>query len=137
VNELAGSLTSDLIVVIRIEERSPRRGQTGPDSAMLRITAYDLTARPQYAQRSVPSSAQWGLREEILGSLEATLLQAVGALEEMSRAPRRLPTDPQFGPAGTTTMTLPDGRVIQFPAVPLSRGGVEVRTNPPRKPPQE
>ena len=137
VNELAGSLTSDLIVVIRIEERSPRRGQTGPDSAMLRITAYDLTARPQYAQRSVPSSSQWGLREEILGSLEATLLQTVGALEEMSRAPRRLPTDPQFGPAGTTTMTLPDGRVIQFPAVPLSRGGVEVRTNPPRKPPQE
>jgi serine/threonine-protein kinase len=137
VNELAGSLTSDLIVVIRIEERSPRRGQAGPDSAMLRITAYDLTARPQYAQRSVPSSSQWGLREEILGSLEATLLQTVGALEEMSRAPRRLPTDPQFGPAGTTTMTLPDGRVIQFPAMPLSRGGVEVRTNPPRKPPQE
>ncbi|MEO5567994.1 MAG: serine/threonine-protein kinase [Gemmatimonadaceae bacterium] len=129
---LAGALSSELLVSVRIEERPPRRGMTGPDSVMLRIIAFDLTAQPRYSQRSMPSTTEWVVHEEILGSLEATLLQTVGALEEMTRAPRRGPNDPPFG-AGATTMTMPDGRVIQIPAVPFDARGRGERA--PKKPP--
>jgi hypothetical protein len=111
-----GSLfASELLVSIRIDERPPRRGLAGPDSVQLRVTAYDLTSR--ISQRALPASPQLGPREEILGSLEATLLQTVGALEEMTRAPRRLPTDPQPGAMPMTSVTMPDGRVINFPGM--------------------
>lgn len=105
---------SEMLVSIRIDERPPRRGQTGPDSVMLRISAYDITAQPRYYSRSLPQSTQWTVHEEILSSLEATLLQTVGALEEMSRSPRRAAGDTIRGPS--TTITMPDGRQITIPA---------------------
>ena len=81
VKQLADALSSDLLVSIRIDERPPRRGSTDPaDSVMLRITAYDLTAKGQYSQRSLPAGgAQWTVHEEVLAPLEALLLQTVGA----------------------------------------------------------
>src|SRR4051812_14635600 len=91
--EWAAQFASELVIAIRIEERQPRRGMSGPDSAMLRINLYDITANPRYQQRSVPTSAQWSVHEEVLSSLEPTLLQAVASLEEMSRAPRRTAAD--------------------------------------------
>ncbi|HET9425885.1 MAG TPA: serine/threonine-protein kinase [Gemmatimonadaceae bacterium] len=133
VNGLASALSSDLLVSIQIQERPPRRGAAGIDSVQLRVNAYDLTAQPRYYSRSLPASSLWGPREEILGSLEATLLQTIGALEEMTRAPRRTPGDPLPGTTSQQTITLPDGRVIHVPGVP--RGSFEVRTTPPKKPP--
>lgn len=130
--EWGSIFASELVVAIRIDERPPRRGQTGSDSVQLRINAYDLTAQPRYYSRSLPAGSQWGVREEILASLEATLLQAVGALEEMTRAPRRAPGDPVLG--GATSITLPDGRVIQMPGMPANAFETKVGS-PPRKPP--
>jgi hypothetical protein len=109
----AAQFGSELLVAIRIEERPPRRGQTGPDSVMLRINAYDITAQQRYGTRTLPQTTQWTVHEEILSSLEATLLQTVGALEEMSRAPRRAAGDTIRGP--NTTITLPDGRTMTVP----------------------
>ena len=145
------AFNSDLVVNIRIDERPPRRGQTGPDSVMLRVTAYDLTAQPRYFSRSLPTNVQWTVHEEILSSLEATLLQAIGALEEMSRAPRRSPADSIVGTT-STQIILPDGRVMVMPVGPggfptgatfLDRGrgqrgpdSTRVKTvPPPKKPP--
>jgi hypothetical protein len=59
------------------------------------------------------------VREELLSSLDATLLQTIGALEEMSRAPRQSP-DSNSGPV--TTVTLPDGRSITVPTVGFPPG---------------
>ena len=112
-NAWAEQFGSELLVAIRIEERTPRRGQTGPDSVRLRINAYDITAQPRYYSRSLPTNTEFTVHEEILSSLEATLLQTVGALEEMSRAPRRVPGDTIRG--ATTTITLPDGRTVNVP----------------------
>jgi serine/threonine-protein kinase len=144
----ASEFGSEMVVAIRIEERPPRRGQTGPDSVRLRITAYDMTASPRYYTRSLPTNAEYTLHEEILSSLEATLLQTVGALEEMSRAPRRAAGDSIRGP--TTTVTLPDGRSFTVPAMPFPTGAFEMigrgsrrgdsatqpkSATPPKKPP--
>jgi hypothetical protein len=115
VNELAGVLASDLLVSIRIEEKPPRRGMTGPDSVMLRITAYDLTAQSRYATRNMPASTQFTVHEEILASLEALLLQTVGSLEEMTRAPRKTAGD--ANPA-TQLIQLPGGRAIEIQVPP-------------------
>jgi len=112
-NAWAEQFGSELLVAIRIEERTPRRGQTGPDSVRLRINAYDITAQPRYYSRSLPTNTEFTVHEEILSSLEATLLQTVGALEEMSRAPRRVPGDTIRG--AMTTITLPDGRTVNVP----------------------
>jgi serine/threonine-protein kinase len=139
--------SSDLIVAVRLEERPPRRGQSGPDSAMLRINAYDLTAQPRYQARSIPAAPHWSVHEEVLSSLEATLLQAIGALEEMSRAPRRSASDTVA--SGTSTIiTLPDGRQVTVPSVQFpanafdilgrgQRGSTSAATPPapPKKPP--
>lgn len=134
--EWATQFNSELLISIRLEERPARRGRGGAggvDSVMLRINAYDMTARSQFSQRSLPATSQWGPHEEVLASLEATLLQTVGALEEMSRAPRRSPNDPETG--AVPSMTLPDGRVIHFPAVTGVGTQVDIRTPPPKKPP--
>jgi serine/threonine-protein kinase len=112
-SEWGNIFSSDLIVAIRLDERPLRRGQAGADSAQLRINAYDLTAQPRFYSRSAPAGGQWSVHEEVLSSLEATLLQAIGALEEMSRSPRRAPGDTVR--AGATTITMPDGRVINVP----------------------
>jgi serine/threonine-protein kinase len=125
VPELAANLSSELLVSIKIDERPPRRGQAGPDSVLLRITAYDLTARSQYSQRTLPAALSWTVHEEILGNLEAILLQTVGALEEMSRAPRRTSNDPNSATGASVTM--PDGRVIRIPmTIPLDRGAFQI-----------
>jgi hypothetical protein len=118
--EWGSMFNSELLVAIRIDERPPRRGQTGPDSVMLRINAYDLTASPRYYSRSIPPGSQWSVHEELLSSLDATLLQTIGALEEMTRAPRRSASDSSRGP--TTTVTLPDGRSITVPSVGFPPG---------------
>jgi Protein kinase domain len=130
VNELAGALSSDLLIEIRINERPPRRGTTDPDLVMLQITAYDLTAKPQYSLRSLPVAPTWSVREQILGPLEALLLQTVGAVDEMSRAPRRVAGAP--GTAETQVAPM-------FPLGPSfpGRSGIEIRTIPPKKPPVE
>jgi hypothetical protein len=112
-NAWAEQFGSELLVAIRIEERTPRRGQTGPDSVRLRINAYDITAQPRYYSRSLPTNTEFTVHGEMLSSLEATLLQTVGALEEMSRAPRRAPGDTSRG--AMTTITLPDGRTVTVP----------------------
>jgi serine/threonine-protein kinase len=118
--------SSELVVSIRIEERPPRRGMTGPDSVRLRIAAYDLTAQPRYFARSLPQTSDWVVHEELLSNLEGTLLQTVGALEEMSRAPRRSAADTIRG--ATTTITLPDGRQISMPVgVQVPNIGMEFR----------
>jgi hypothetical protein len=124
VNELANALSSDLLISIRINERPPRRGTADSDSVMLQVAAYDLTAQPQYSQRTLPVAPRWSVHEEILGPLEAILLQTVGAVDEMSRAPRRAP--------GT-----PETQVIPVPFGPFpGRAGMEIRTIPaPKKPP--
>jgi serine/threonine-protein kinase len=135
-NELANALSSDLLVSIRIDERLPRRGTTSPDSVMLRIAAYDLTAKLQYSQRTLPGNAQWSVHEEILAPLEAVLLQTVGALDEMSRSPRKVAGDPET----FVIPNFPNRRVFQ---VPGARSGVEIKTSvpptsvPPKKPPLE
>ena len=132
VNDWAAQFGSELLVAIRIEERSPRRGQTGPDSVMLRINAYDITAQPRFYSRSLPQTAQWTVHEEVLSSLEATLLQTVGALEEMSRAPRRTAADSIRG--AMTTVTLPDGRQITVPTVGFPPNAFEMINRGPRDP---
>jgi hypothetical protein len=127
VNELAGALSSDLLISVKIVEHPGRRGTTDPDSVMLQLGAYDLTARAPYNQRIMPLGTNWSLHEEILAPLEALLLQTVGALDEMSHAPRRVPGTPETSPT--------------FPAIPFSavfpgRGSnIEIRTIPPKKPP--
>jgi serine/threonine-protein kinase len=138
--EWTSQFASELLVSIRIEERPPRRGQTGPDSVQLRINAFDMTAQPRFYNRSLPQTTMWVVREEILGNLEATLLQTVGALEEMSRAPRRSPNDPAIGAA--TTFTMPDGRVIHLPVGAGTtidmfgrKGNPPQPATPPKKPP--
>ena len=125
-NDLANALSSDLVIWIRIIERSPRRGTTDPDSVMLQVSAYDLTAQQQYSQRTLPVAPRWSVHEEILAPLEGILLQTVGALDEMSRAPRKV--------AGT-----PETQVIPIPFGPFpGRAGMEIRTVPaPKKPPLE
>ena len=125
-NELASALSSDLLILIRIYERPPRRGTTDPDSVTLQVAAYDLTAKAQYRQRTLPAAPLWTARQAILAPLEAILLQTVGALDEMSRAPRSV--------AGT-----PDAQPSLIPIGPLpGRGGFEIRTGPPiKKPPLE
>ena len=131
-SEWGSMFASDMVVSIRIDERPPRRGSTGPDSVLLRIATYDLTAQQRFYTRSLPQGAQFGLREEILASLEATLLQTVGALEEMSRAPRRAAGDPE---PGATSITLPDGRVIQVPTGAFPGAiGTQVRPMTPTQP---
>jgi hypothetical protein len=142
-SEWGSMFSSDLVVAIRIDERPPRRGQSGPDSVQLRINAYDLTAQPRYYARSLPANSQWSAHEEILSSLDATLLQTIGALEEMTRAPRRTAADSARGV--TTSVTMPDGRAINIPATPFPGGAFEIRRGqnpnpatagqPPRKPP--
>ena len=122
--EWTSEFNSELLVSIRIEERPPRRGQAGPDSVMLRINTYDMTAAQRYNQRSLPTTAQWTVHEEVLSSLEATLLQTVAALEEMSRAPRRTPGDTIRGP--TTTIMLPDGRQVTVPAMTFPGAAFEM-----------
>jgi serine/threonine-protein kinase len=141
-SEWGSMFSSDLVVAIRIDERPPRRGQSGPDSVQLRVNAYDLTAQPRYFSRSLPPSSQWVVHEEILSSLDATLLQTIGALEEMTRAPRRTAAD---SVGASTSVSLPDGRVITIPATPFGPGAFEMRRgqnpNPatqaqaPKKPP--
>jgi hypothetical protein len=123
VTGLAGALASDLLVSIRIIERPRRTGTTDQDSVMLQITAYDLTAKPQYGQRTLPVAPNWSLREQVLGPLEALLLQTVGALDEMSRAPRRTASDPT------------QQQFIQLPTG--GRFGIDTRPLPPKKPPRE
>jgi hypothetical protein len=122
--EWGAMFNSELVLAVRIEERPPRRGQTGPDSVQIRINAYDLTAQPRYYSRSLPVGSQWSVHEEILSSLEATLLQTIGALEEMSRAPRRSAADTIRG--ATTAITMPDGRVITVPAATFPSGAFEM-----------
>ena len=124
VNELANSLSSDLLISIRINERPARRGTTESDSVMLQISAYDLTAKPQYSQRTLPVAPAWTAREEILAPLEAILLQTVGAVDEMSRAPRK-------------TAGMPDSQVMTIPFGPFTGGrGSGIHTLPPiKKPP--
>jgi hypothetical protein len=128
--EWGGIFNSELVVAVRIEERPPRRGQTSPDSVMLRINAYDLTAQPRYQARSLPASGQFTVHEELLSSLEATLLQTVGALEEMSRAPRRTAADTV---GAMTSITMPDGRVIRVPST-FQNGVFDLRGRGPRNP---
>jgi serine/threonine-protein kinase len=130
-NDWAAQFGSELLVSIRIEERSPRRGQTGPDSVMLRITAYDITAQPRFYARTLPQAAQWTVHEELLSSLEATLLQTIGALEEMSRSPRRAPGDSIRG--ATTSITLPDGRQITVPMVTVPANAFDMLGRLPRR----
>lgn len=127
-NELAGALSSDLLIAIRISEFQ-RRGSTGADSVMLQISAYDLTARAPYNRRDLPMGASWSVREEILAPLEALLLQTVGAVDEMSRAPRRAP--------GTTEAPMMMPAFPFNPAFPGRGTNVEIRTIPPKKPPVE
>jgi hypothetical protein len=93
---------------------------------MLAIAAYDLTARPGYNQRNFPVGAVWTPREEILFNLEALLLQTVGAIDEMSRAPRKTPGDD------------PQARVFRVPNAPgstIELRGIPGVTIPPKKPP--
>jgi serine/threonine-protein kinase len=127
----ASEFGSELVVAIRIEERPPRRGQTGPDSVRLRISAYDVTANQRYYSRTLPTNAEYTVHEEILSSLEPTLLQTVGALEEMSRAPRRPAGDTIRGP--TATVTLPDGRTITVPAMTFPTNAFEMIGRGPRR----
>jgi hypothetical protein len=126
-SELAGALSSDLVVSIRIDERSFQRGSTAPDSAMLTISASDLTAKAPYNRRMIPGVPAWSARDEILGSLDALLLQTVGALDEMSRAPRKT--------AGAPDASQPPG--FPFPTSFVPGRAVEIRTAPPKKPPTE
>jgi serine/threonine-protein kinase len=147
-NAWAEQFGSELLVAIRIEERTPRRGQAGRDSVRLRINAYDITAQPRYYSRSLPTNTEFTVHEEMLSSLEATLLQTVGALEEMSRAPRRAVGDTTRG--AMTTITLPDGRTVTVPIGTFPANAFEMlgrgRTpnpaaqstppTPPKKPPQ-
>jgi hypothetical protein len=129
--ELAKALSSDLLVAIRIDERSPRRGVTGSDSVMLRISLFDLTAKPQYSQRTLPNGSQWSVHEEILAPLEALLLQTVGALEEMTHAPRRAPGDPET----FVIPNFPDARIFGMPG---ARSALQIKTSvPPKKPPAD
>ena len=144
-NEWAAQFGSEMLVSIRIEERPPRRGQTGPDSVRLRLDVFDITATPRYYSRSMP--APWTVHEEVLSLLEGILLQTVGALEEMSRAPRRTAGDSVRG--AMTTITLPDGRTLTVPAGTFPANAFEMlgrgRTpnpaaqstppTPPKKPP--
>jgi len=121
--DLATALSSELIVSIRIFDKPVPRGSTAPDSAMLQIAAYDLTARGGYNQRVFPVGAVWTARDEVLSSLDAILLQTVGAIDEMSRAPRKSPGDD----AQTKVFRGP-GQMIELRGLP----GVTI---PPRKPP--
>jgi serine/threonine-protein kinase len=140
--EWGAMFSSDLVVAIRIEERPPRRGTTGPDSVRLRVAAYDLTAQPRYSTRSLPQVSEWVVHEELLSNLEGTLLQTIGALEEMSRAPRRTPADSASG--RMTSITLPDGRQIVVPIATdiqefgrdflRGRGSAPATTTPPQTP---
>jgi len=123
VNDLANALSSDLVILIRINDRPARPGRTEADSAMLQLTAYDLTAKAPYSQRTLPVAPTWSVHEQILGSLEAILLQTVGAVDEMSRAPRKVVGTPE-----TQAAPVPFG---PFPG----RAGIEVRMPPPRRPP--
>jgi hypothetical protein len=126
VPELANALSSELLISIRINERPPRRGTTGPDSVMMQISAYDLTARSPYNQRTVPLVPAWTAHEEILGGLESLLLQTVGAVDEMSRAPRKAPGTPET-----------PGLQPMFPFGNMPGRTIEIRPNPPKKPPLE
>jgi hypothetical protein len=126
-SELAAALSSDMLVSVRISERSPRRGATEGDSVMLQITSYDLGAKPQYGQRTLPVAPAWSAREELLGPLESLLLQTIGTLDEMSRAPRRAPGD-----AAQPFMQIPG--VVPF----TGRSGMDIRViPPPKKPPHD
>jgi hypothetical protein len=66
-----------------------------------------------------------------LSSLEATLLQTIGALEEMSRSPRRAPGDSIRG--ATTSITLPDGRQITVPMVTVPANAFDMLGRLPRR----
>ena len=130
-SEWAAMFGSELLVAIRIDERPARRGQPGVDSAMLRINLYDVAAQQRYSTRSVPSSTQWFVHEEVLSSLEPTLLQTVATLEEMSRAPRRSASDTIRG--ATTTITLPDGRQINVPGVQIPANAFDMFGRGPQR----
>jgi hypothetical protein len=121
---LASALNSELLVSIRIFDKPVPRGSNAPDSAMLSISAYDLTAKSGYNQRSFPLGPAWVAREEILSNLESTLLQTVGAIDEMSRAPRKTADDAT------------DTKVFRFPG---RAGAIDIRMPgaivPPKKPP--
>jgi serine/threonine-protein kinase len=131
VNDLANALSSELLVNIRINERPGRRGTTDPDSVMLQIYAYDLTARSGYTQRVFPLGSAWTAREAILANLEGLLLQTVGAVDEMSRAPRKAPGETQ----DTRVFTFPGGR--GFPGVDIKTVIPSPTPVPPKKPPVE
>lgn len=81
-NELAKSLDSDLLVLIRLTAM-PR------DSAILIIQTYDFGAANPYRSRVAAGRAV--AKNEVLTNLDALLLSTVTYLDEMTRAPRRPP----------------------------------------------
>ena len=91
----------------------------------------DAQAYARWASKALPTSAQWTVHEEILSSLEATLLQTVAALEEMSRSPRRTAADTIRGP--TTTIVLPDGRQMTVPTAGFPTNAFEMLNRGPRR----
>ncbi len=92
VSDITKSLNSDLLVSVTLV-------QTRGDSAVLQLTAYDLTAIPQFRQRA--STSKQVPKNEVLAQLDALLLSTVTYLDEMTRAPRR-PVAP--APPGTPPM---------------------------------
>jgi eukaryotic-like serine/threonine-protein kinase len=80
VAEISKALNADLIVAIRLQ---PLRG----DSAMLMLQSYDLTAVPQFRNRT--AAGRPSVKSEALVGLDQLLLSTLTSLEEMSRAPRR------------------------------------------------
>jgi eukaryotic-like serine/threonine-protein kinase len=82
VAEISKALNADLIVAIRLQAL---RG----DSAMLLVQTYDLTAVPQYRNRT--AGGRPSLKSETLAGLDQVLLSTVTNLDEMTRAPRRPP----------------------------------------------
>ena len=96
VSEITKSLNSDLLVSVTLV-------QTRGDSAVLQLTAYDLTAINQYRQRAATSKQV--PKNEVLAQLDALLLSTLTYLDEMTRAPRRPAPPPGNPPAGTLPTT--------------------------------
>jgi serine/threonine-protein kinase len=85
VSEIGKAFDTDLVAAIVLQ---PARG----DSAILLVQAWDLGATMQYRSRSAASRP--APRNQVLGGLDQVLLSTLTLLEEMSRAPRRPPTQP-------------------------------------------
>lgn len=92
-NEITKALSSEMLVVIRLQPL-PR------DSAMLMIQSYDIGAVSSFRTRTVGGRSV--PKNEVLTSLDQSLLSTLTNLDEMSRAPRRPPPTPPPGtPPGT------------------------------------